>query len=140
MKRYIFVTILIILLLPMIVLPLLDSHDLHVAGSIRIPARGIEASVYTREEEPIDGMSSLWNGGTVTTDADLSNVQVGDFAHIYTTEGEHLVLECVGIMGCLVIGQMVITSWGRVVHANGDVLLYSNTQQMRVHVFHLARL
>lgn len=140
MKRYIFVTILIILLLPMIVLPLLSPRQQYVAGRIRIPARGIEASIYTSEAEPIDGMSSLWQGGTVTTDADLSNVQVGDFAHIYTTEGEHLVLECVSIMGCLVIGQTMITSWGRVVRANGDVLLYSNTQQMRVHVFHLARL
>ena len=139
MKRN-FLIILIILLLPMIVLPLLSPRAQYVAGRIRIPARGIESSVYTSEAEPIDGMSSLWQGGTVTTDADLSNVQVGDFAHIYTTEGEHLVLECVNIMGCLVIGQTMITSWGRVVHANGDVLLYSNTQQMRVHVFHLARL
>lgn len=139
MKR--FALFLIILLLPLIVLPILSApHELHAAGSIRIPARGIEASIYTSEAEPIDGMSSLWQGGTVTTDADLSNVQVGDFAHIYTTEGEHLVLECVSIMGCLVIGRTMITSWGRVVRANGDVLLYSNTQQMRVHVFHLARL
>lgn len=69
----------------------------YVAGRIRIPARGISAEVYTHEEDPIDGMSSLWQGGTVTTDADLSGVQVGDFAHIYTTEGEHLVLECIRI-------------------------------------------
>lgn len=140
MKRFVIVGILIIVAV-LVVLPFLSApHELHEAGSIRIPARGIEASVYTREAEPIDGMSSLWGGGIVTTDADLSRVQVGDFAHIYTTEGEHLVLECVSIMGCLVIGQTMITSWGRVVHANGDVLLYSNTQQMRVHVFHLARL
>lgn len=143
MKRIIHIKLIILLLLlvALVVVSFLSApHELHAAGSIRIPARGIEASVYTREAEPIDGVSSLWQGGTVTTDADLSNVQVGDYAHIYTTEGEHLVLECVNIMGCLVIGQTMITSWGRVVHANGDVLLYSNTQQMRVHVFHLARL
>ena len=96
MKRN-FLFFLIILLLPMIVLPLLSPRAQYVAGRIRIPARGIEASIYTSEAEPIDGMSSLWQSGTVTTDADLSNVQVGDFAHIYTTEGEHLVLECVRI-------------------------------------------
>ena len=135
------IIILLLFLTAMIVLPILSApREQYVCGSIRIPARGVEASVYTSEAEPIDGMSSLWQGGTVTTDADLSRVQVGDFAHIYTTEGEHLVLECVSIMGCLVIGQTMITSWGRVVRANGDVLLYSNTQQMRVHVFRLARL
>ena len=96
MKR--FALFLIILLLPLIVLPILSApHELHAAGSIRIPARGIEASVYTSEAEPIDGMSVLWGGGKVTTDADLSQVQVGDMAHLYTVEGEHLVLECVRI-------------------------------------------
>ena len=95
MKRN-FLFILIILLLPMIVLPLLPREQ-YVAGRIRIPARDIEDSVYTSEAEPIDGMSVLWGGGKVTTDADLSQVQVGDMAHLYTVEGEHLVLECVRI-------------------------------------------
>ena len=123
-------------------LPLLSTpYELHVAGSIRFPARGIEAEVYTQAHGPDCGCAStLWHGGIVTTDADLSNVQVGDFAYLVTPDGTRLVLECVDIMGCLVIGHTVITSWGRVVRANGDVLLYSNTQQMRVHVFHLARL
>lgn len=86
-----------IILLPMIVLPLLSPRAQYVAGRMYIRERGIEASVYTSEEEPIDGMSVLWGGGKVTTDADLSQVQVGDMAHLYTVEGEHLVLECVRI-------------------------------------------
>lgn len=100
MERIIHIKLIILLLLlvPFVVAPFLSApHELHAAGSIRIPARGIEASIYTNEAEPIDGMSSLWQGGTVTTDADLSNVQVGDMAHLYTVEGEHLVLECVRI-------------------------------------------
>ena len=87
----------LIILLPMIVLPLLSPREQYVAGRIRIPARGISAEVYTYQQEPLDGMSSLWNGGKVTTKQDLSSVQVGDMAHLYTMEGEHLVLECVDI-------------------------------------------
>lgn len=96
MKRYIFVTTLIILLLPMIMLPLLPRQQ-YVAGRMYIRERGIAASLYTKEEDVLDGMSVIWGGGKVTTDADLSQVQVGDMAHLYTVEGEHLVLECVRI-------------------------------------------
>ena len=69
----------------------------YVAGRMYIRERGIAASLYTKEEDVLDGMSVLWGGGKVTTDADLSEVQVGDMAHLYTVEGEHLVLECVRI-------------------------------------------
>ena len=69
----------------------------HVAGRMYIRTRGISAEIYTREAEPIDGMSTLWNGGKVTVKADLSAVQLGDMAEIYTVEGEHLVLECIDI-------------------------------------------
>ena len=96
MKRN-FLFILIILLLPMSVLPLLSSREQYVAGRMYIRERGIAASLYTKEEDVLDGMSVLWGGGKVTTDADLSQVQVGDLAHLYTMEGEHLVLECVDI-------------------------------------------
>ena len=96
MKRN-FLFILIILLLPMIVLPLLSPRAQYVAGRMYIRERGIAASLYTKEEDVLDGMSVLWGGGKVTTDADLSGVQLGDMAHLYTVEGEHLVLECVRI-------------------------------------------
>ena len=87
----------LIILLPMIVLPLRSPHQQSVAGRMYIRERGIAASLYTKEEDVLDGMSVLWGGGKVTTDADLSGVQVGDMAHLYTVEGEHLVLECVRI-------------------------------------------
>lgn len=87
----------LIILLPLIVLPLLSPRQQYVAGRMYIRERGIAASLYTKEEDVLDGMSVLWGGGKVTTDADLSQVQVGDMAHLYTVEGEHLVLECVRI-------------------------------------------
>ena len=87
----------LIILLPLIVLPLLSPRQQYVAGRMYIRERGIAASLYTKEEDVLDGMSVLWGGGKVTTDADLSGVQVGDMAHLYTVEGEHLVLECVKI-------------------------------------------
>ena len=75
----------------------IQSFSQYVAGRMYIRERGISAEVYTREAEPIDGMSSLWHGGKVTVKADLSAVQLGDTAEIYTVEGEHLVLECIEI-------------------------------------------
>lgn len=76
---------------------ILQPPEQYVAGRLYIRERDITAEVYTEDADPIDGMSSLWNGGKVTTKADLSTVQVGDIAEIYTVEGEHLVLECIGI-------------------------------------------
>lgn len=84
----------------------------YVAGRIHIRARGITAEIYTRAADPIDGMSALWNGGKVTTHADLSAVQVGDMAELYTVEGEHLVLECIEIR-----------KNSRGMETNGDVLV-----------------
>lgn len=93
------VAVSLILVVIMSVLAKVDAllPDQHVAGRMYIRTRGISAEIYTREAEPIDGMSSLWNGGKVTTNADLSTVQLGDMAEIYTVEGEHLVLECIDI-------------------------------------------
>ena len=107
------IIILFLCLAVLLVLPLLSPRTQYVAGRIRIPARGIEASVYTIEAEPIDGMSVLWGGGKVTTDADLPEVQVGDMAHLYTVEGEHLVLECVTIR----------RGWGWLEEPQGDVII-----------------
>ena len=112
MKRN-FLFILIILLLPMIVLPLFSPRQQYVAGRMYIRERGIAASLYTKEEDVLDGMSVLWGGGKVTTDADLSEVQVGDMAHLYTVEGEHLVLECVRIR----------KGWGWIDKPQGDVIV-----------------
>lgn len=103
----------LIILLPMIVLPLLSPRQQYVAGRMYIRERGIAASLYTKEEDVLDGMSVLWGGGKVTTDADLSEVQVGDMAHLYTVEGEHLVLECVDIRH----------GWGWFEKPQGDVIV-----------------
>lgn len=92
------------------------DRALYVAGHLYIRERGISAEVYTREEDPLDGMSSLWNGGKVITKEDLSTVQVGDMAHLYTVEGEHLVLECVQIRDGWVWRQK----------PQGDVLVINN--------------
>lgn len=93
------VAIALALVVVMSVLANLDAlmPEQYVAGRMYIRTRGISAEIYTHQAEPIDGMSSLWHGGKVTTNADLSSVQLGDMADIYTVEGEHLVLECVGI-------------------------------------------
>ena len=85
----------------------------YVAGRLYIRSRGISAEVYTRQQEPIDGMSSIWSGGRVSTKADLSAVQVGDMAELYTVEGEHLVLECIDIR----------KGWGWWVKPEGDVIV-----------------
>lgn len=89
------------------------NRALYVAGRLYIRERGISAEVYTRQEEPLDGMSSLWNGGQVITREDLSTVQVGDMAELYTVEGEHLVLECVDIR----------KGWARRIEPQGDVIV-----------------
>lgn len=104
MERIIRIKIIILdlCLAVLIALPLLSPRAQYVAGRMYIRERGIAASLYTKEEDVLDGMSVLWGGGMVTTDADLSEVQVGDMAHLYTVEGEHLVLECIEIRkGCV---------------------------------------
>lgn len=89
------------------------DRSLYVAGRLYIRERGISAEVYTRQEEPLDGMSSLWSGGKVITKADMSAVQVGDMAELYTVEGEHLVLECVDIR----------KGWAWRIEPQGDVIV-----------------
>lgn len=98
------------------------DRALYVAGRLYIRERGISAEVYTRQEEPLDGMSSLWNGGQVITREDLSTVQVGDMAHLYTVEGEHLVLECVDIR----------KGWAWSVEPQGDVIVINGRWMYRM--------
>lgn len=97
MRQIIIVGIIIGLVL-LCVLPQLYPPVQYVAGRLYVRSRGICAELYTKEIDPIDGMSVLWNGGRVTTKADLSGVELGDMVDIYTVEGEHLVLECVGFL------------------------------------------
>lgn len=112
MKWFVIVGILIIVA-ALVVLPLFPAREQYVAGRMYIRERGIAASLYTKEEDVLDGMSVLWGGGKVTTDADLSDVQVGDMANLYTVEGEHLVLECIEIR----------KGWGWWDKPQGDVIV-----------------
>ena len=98
------------------------DHALYVAGHRYIRDRGISAEVYTRQKDPLDGMSSLWNGGEVITRENLSTVQLGDMAEIYTVEGEHLVLECVDIR----------KGWAWRVKPQGDVIVINGRWMYRL--------
>lgn len=96
MKERTFAALLILVILPVLVLPLFGADDLSVYGHIRIPAAGIHAEVCTIGQ-PGDCCGTLWNGGTVTVNADMSDVQVGDMADLRGLDGEHIVLECISI-------------------------------------------
>ena len=96
----------------LIVVPNIQAHEQYVYGTIRIPARGIYAEVYTTEHGD-DCIPTLWNGGKVTVKADLSEVQLYDMAELIGLEGEHYVLECVSITG--------VPSWLQ--KTDGDVLV-----------------
>ena len=98
------------------------DRALYVAGRLYIRQRGISAEIYTRQEDPMDGMSSLWNGGQVITRESLSTVQLGDMAEIYTVEGEHLVLECVDIR----------KGWAWCVKPQGDVIIINGRWMYRL--------
>ena len=98
------------------------DRALYVAGRLYIRQRGISAEIYTRQEDPMDGMSSLWNGGEVITRENLSTVQLGDMAEIYTVEGEHLVLECVDIH----------KGWAWRVKPQGDVIIINGRWMYRL--------
>ena len=115
------IIILFLCLAALIMLPLLPRQQ-YVAGRMYIRERGIAASLYTKEEDVLDGMSVLWGGGKVTTDADLSEVQVGDMAHLYTVEGEHLVLECIEIR----------KGWGWLDKPQGDVIIINGRWMYRL--------
>jgi len=111
--KQIIIAIIIIIMAGLCVLPLCRPQVQYVAGRIYIRSHGISAELYTNNPDPIDGMSSLWHGGRVTTKTDLSGVKLGDIAEVYTVEGEHLVLECVGIR----------KGWAWSVEPQGDVIV-----------------
>lgn len=110
---FVFITFIVIVVLAVIANQDALMPEKYVAGRIYIRARGISAEVFTHEADPIDGMSTLWNGGKVTVKEDMSSVQVGDMAELYTVEGEHLVMECISITG--------VPSW--LLETEGDVLV-----------------
>lgn len=99
MKRELLtVAVSLLLVIVMAVLANIDAltPERYVWGRIRIQERGIYAEVYTTVKGS-DCIPTLWNGGKVTVDADLSDVQVGDMADLRGLDGEHYVMECIDI-------------------------------------------
>lgn len=96
--------------------------DQHVYGHIHIPERDIHAEVYAIGHARDCGCTStLWNGGKVTVNADLSDVQVGDMADLRGLGGEHLVLECIAICN----------AWPWLMDPHGDVLVIDSGRVYR---------
>lgn len=116
--KWIIIVAIIIGVVLLVVLPQLHPPDQHVCGRIRIHSAGIYAEVYIADHGPDCGCCpSLWNGGKVTTTADMSSVQIWDVADLITLDGGHYVLECVEIKHTL----------SAFVKADGDVLVCVKT-------------
>lgn len=107
MKRHVFVTLLVLIMLPVVVLPFLDAPSGVVMkatiaapngqGSIRIPNAGVDASLSLAHDDCDCCYMGLWNGGYIIGDAHMfESVKVGDWADIDMPDC-HLVLECVEI-------------------------------------------
>lgn len=105
MKRHVFVTLLVLIMLPVVVLPLLTAPSGVVMkatiaapneqGNIVIPNAGVDASLFLTRVDDDCCYMGLWNGGYIIGDAQMfESVKVGDWADITMPEC-HLVLECV---------------------------------------------
>lgn len=126
MKRSVFVTLLVLIMLPVVVLSLLTApsgvvmkatiaapNEINEQGSIVIPNAGVDASLSLTHYDCDCCYMGLWNGGYIIGDAQIfESVKVGDWADIETPEC-HLVLECVEIKHTI----------GQLEKPNGDVLI-----------------
>lgn len=130
MKRSLFLIILILLMLPICVLPILLPAQ-HVAGHIIIPAADIRAEVMTASHGSDCGCCGmLWQGGIVTTTADLYTVQLYDTACLITVDDDSMAMECVKIIPCLRFGRWLL-GWRGVILPEGDVLVVSGSRVYR---------
>lgn len=131
MKRWVFVTLPLTLMLPLIVLPILLPEQ-HIAGHIIIPAADIRAEFMTASHGSDCGCCGmLWQGGIVTTTADLSAVQLYDMACLITVDEDSMALECVEITPCIRVGTCLI-GWRGVILPQGDVLVVSGSRVYRL--------
>ena len=126
MKQSVFVTLLVLIMLPVVVLPLLTApsgvvmkatiaapNEPNEQGSIKIPNAGVDASLSLVHVDDDCCYMGLWNGGYIIGDAQMfESVKVGHWADIKTPEC-HLVLECVEIKHTI----------GQLEKPNGDVLI-----------------
>lgn len=122
MKQRTFILILTLLMLPLCALPLLSPDDGYVCGRIRIG--DTLAEIHTTHGPSCDCCPAMWNGGIVTTTADLSSVRLQDWADVVTLDGGHYVGECVEIIPCVLVGKWLI-GWRGVVKTEGDILIYT---------------
>ena len=125
MKRSVFITLLVLIMLPVVVFPLLTApsgvvmkatiaapHE-QEQGSIKIPNAGVDASLSLAHVDDDCCYMGLWNGGYIIGDAKMfESVKVGDWADINMPDC-HLVLECVEIKHTI----------GQLEKPNGDVLI-----------------
>jgi len=123
MKRSVFVTLLVLFILPMVVLPIITKPTgvvmeatiaaPNTQGSIKIPSAGVNASLSLTHFDCDCCYMGLWNGGRINGDAQMfESVKLGDWAEIVMPEC-HLVLECVELK----------YSIGQLDKPNGDVLI-----------------
>lgn len=121
MKRFAFLAALVMIMSPIYALPILHPDDGTAAGTLCVG--DICAEVYTAHGATCDCCAPLWGGGIVTARADLTSVQVGDWAVLTLLDGTRLVLECAAITPCLRIGSYLIGQWG-ITQAAGEIIIY----------------
>lgn len=95
-----------------------------VCGRIRISTRDIHAEMLAEHGVDCGCCPSLWNGGVTSTTADLSTVSLYDMADIVTLDGGHYVLECMEIVPCIRVGNLLV-GWRGVIKVQGDIIVYS---------------
>lgn len=104
--------------------------EMSVVGRVSLPAAGVRAELLQEEEAGCGCCPTLWNGGIVATDADLSAVRAGDLADVVTLDGGRYALECAEIVPCIRLGRWLI-SWRGIVRSGGDVLIVSGGRALR---------
>ena len=126
MKRSVFITLLVLTMLPVVVLPIMTApsgvvmmatiaapNEPNQQGSIKIPNAGVDASLSLTHVDDERCYMGLWNGGYIIGDAQVfESVKVGDWADIDMPDC-HLVLECVEIKHSI----------GQLENPDGDVLI-----------------
>lgn len=116
--------IIVLIILVALALPLFAPGGREVVGRIRITSADLSAELYGTPVADCGCCPILWNGGIVSTLADLSPVQVGDMAKVTTLDGGRYVLECAEIVPCIRFGCYLV-GWRGVVSADGDIIVFS---------------
>lgn len=92
------------------------------AGQLNIPSEDIKMDLYRVHDDCVCCYLGLYNGGKIEVrGVDLSTVGIDCTASI-KQEDVYLVLECVELVDCVQIGNVLLSLRG-VVHADGDVLI-----------------